>query len=145
MPARRVRCVWLDQQGFSVNHQMPRTGYSTNAHVPFEKMDCAILFGDGTWPEIESRLLIPESVLPLAAPRFSEELDDLSTPNQSKTARIHLEDPEHWWRDWTDWQAQFAPDSAYRDLVSVCHVARILHQGPRMLAEFATALVKYPG
>ncbi len=45
-----------------------------DAHPPLDEVDCAILFGDCDWPGYESRLLIPEEVLPLAAPELAGRL-----------------------------------------------------------------------
>jgi DNA-binding transcriptional LysR family regulator len=36
--------------------------------IPFDDIDCAILFGDGRWAGYESRCLIREAVVPIAAP-----------------------------------------------------------------------------
>ena len=45
-----------------------------DAHIPLEEVDCAILFGEGDWPGFESRLVIREKVLPVAAPNLAAHL-----------------------------------------------------------------------
>ena len=81
-----------------------------DAHISLDEVDCAILFGRGDWPGFDSRLVIGERILPVAAPKLAAELTDASMADLLETGPlIHLEDPEHRWFTWRDWQAHFAP------------------------------------
>ena len=87
-----------------------------DADIPLGEVDCAILFGDGTWPGFDSRLVMPERILPVAAPKLAAELR--GAPVRELLERgplIHLEDPEERWFTWRDWRASFAPDAGALD------------------------------
>jgi LysR family glycine cleavage system transcriptional activator len=87
-----------------------------DAHIPLDEVDCAILFGEGDWPGFESRLLIPEEVLPVATPKLAMDLAGASPRELLENGPlIHLEDPERRWRTWEDWQATFAPEAGQLD------------------------------
>ena len=87
-----------------------------DAHIPLDEVDCAILFGDGNWPGFESRLVIREKILPVAAPTLAADLEDASPVELLESGPlIHLEDPEHRWFTWQDWQVRFAPETAELD------------------------------
>ena len=87
-----------------------------DAHIPLDEVDCAILFGAGDRPGFESRLVIRESILPVAAPKLASELAGASAAELLETGPlIHLEDPERRWYTWQDWQARFAPDAGEPD------------------------------
>lgn len=81
-------------------------------HISMDSVDCAILFGDGRWNGMEARMLIPEVVVPVAAPSVAAELASRSRENIfGKGPLIHLEDPERRWFNWDDWKALRAPNA----------------------------------
>jgi LysR family glycine cleavage system transcriptional activator len=87
-----------------------------DAHIPLDDVDCAILFGKGDWPRFDSRLVIRESILPVAAPKIAADLAGVSVAELLKNGPlIHLEDPEHRWFTWQDWKEKFAPDAGELD------------------------------
>lgn len=87
-----------------------------DAHIRLEEADCAILFGSGDWPGFESRLVIGERILPVAAPKLAAAWRRASPCELvEKGPLIHLEDPERRWFTWHDWQARFAPDAGDMD------------------------------
>ncbi len=86
--------------------------------IPIEETDCAILFGDATeherWPGYDAKLLIPEIVVPIAAPCLLQNLGrNPGPPSPTKLLEagplIHLDDSEHRWFTWSDWQQARAP------------------------------------
>ena len=87
-----------------------------DAHIPLDNVDCAILFGAGDWPRFDSRLVIRESILPVAAPRLAADVAGATaTELLAAGPLIHLEDPERRWYTWQDWQTRFAPDAGGLD------------------------------
>jgi DNA-binding transcriptional LysR family regulator len=88
--------------------------------MPIDDVDCAILFGDSRiherWPGHESRLLIPEVVLPIAAPALMRNLGQRSQARLLEQGPlIHLDDSEHRWFTWRDWQQARAPQASRID------------------------------
>ena len=91
-----------------------------DAHIRLDEVDCAILFGAGDWPGFESRLVIGEQVLPVAAPKLAAALAGLSPQALLEHGPlIHLEDPERRWFTWRDWQTHYAPDAGAPDRTTV--------------------------
>ncbi len=81
-----------------------------DADIDLAEVDAAILFGDGTWPGFESRLLLPERVVPVASPGLARQLRAKNAGDLLRDGPlIHLEDPEQRWFTWRDWQKRFAP------------------------------------
>lgn len=81
-------------------------------HISLDSVDCAILFGDGRWNGWEARMLIPEVVVPVAAPSVAAKLASLSREGIfANGPLIHLEDPERRWFNWDDWKALRAPNA----------------------------------
>jgi LysR family glycine cleavage system transcriptional activator len=81
-----------------------------DADIDMAEVDAAILFGDGDWPGYESRLLLPERVVPVASPVLARHLHGKSDADLLRDGPlIHLEDPEQRWFTWRDWQKRFAP------------------------------------
>lgn len=81
-----------------------------DADIDLDAVDAAILFGAGTWSGHDSRLLIPEQVVPVAAPRLAHRLSGLGPGEMLRRGPlIHLDDAERRWFTWRDWQARFAP------------------------------------
>lgn len=87
-----------------------------DAHIPLDQVECAILFGEGDWPGFESRLVIRETIVPVAAPKLAADLAGSSAAELLEAGPlIHLEDPERRWFTWRDWQARFAPRAGEPD------------------------------
>lgn len=81
-----------------------------DADIDIAEVDAAILFGDGNWLGFESRLLLPERVVPVASPALAQKLRSKNTADLLRDGPlIHLEDPEQRWFTWRDWQKRFAP------------------------------------
>jgi DNA-binding transcriptional LysR family regulator len=81
-----------------------------DADIDMAEVDAAILFGDGNWPGFESRLLLPERVVPVASPTLARQLKSRNPADLLQIGPlIHLEDPEQRWFTWRDWQKRFAP------------------------------------
>jgi len=80
--------------------------------IPFDDVNCAILFGDGNWPGYESQCLIREAVVPIAAPNLATN-QDLRVPAYllKQGPLIHLEDQDARWFTWTDWRDRRSPES----------------------------------
>ncbi|TPJ54204.1 LysR substrate-binding domain-containing protein [Mesorhizobium sp. B2-7-1] len=80
--------------------------------IPLEEVDCAILFGSGDWSGYESRLLMQEIVVPVAAPALASRLAGVSRAEMlAQGPLIHLEDREQRWFTWSDWRDLKSPDS----------------------------------
>lgn len=78
--------------------------------IPLDSVDCALLFGDGHWDGFESRLLMPEIVMPIAAPSLATRLKGKSREEILKIGPlIHLEDKDERWFTWKDWREMRAP------------------------------------
>lgn len=96
--------------------------------IDLDEVSCAILFGDGHWPGRESVLLLKEEVIPVASPALAARL----APGMSYLATgplIHLEDGDHRWFTWGDWQAARAQDLPQIDTgVHVTNHGIALHQ-----------------
>jgi len=83
-----------------------------DADIDIAEVDAAILFGDGNWPGFESRLLLPERVVPVASPTLARQLKSRNATDLLQIGPlIHLEDPEQRWFTWRDWQKRFAPNT----------------------------------
>ncbi|MBI1169955.1 LysR family transcriptional regulator [bacterium] len=81
--------------------------------MQIDTVDCAILFGDGNWPGFESRLLMREAVVPVAAPAVATRLAGWSRRDLLENGPlIHLEDNDARWFTWRDWHRERAPDAA---------------------------------
>src|SRR5690606_18858815 len=74
-----------------------------DADIDLDAVDAAILFGEGNWPGYEHRLLLPERVVPVAAPALARELGPLAPAELLRRGPlIHLDDPERRWFTWLD-------------------------------------------
>ena len=72
--------------------------------------DAAIRVGTGTFPGLDSRLLFPEIVVPVASPTFAERfgLDPHSTAAEVNVAPfVHMDDGDRPWMTWSGWLATF--------------------------------------
>lgn len=79
--------------------------------IPLEEIDCAVLFGNGHWPGYESRLLMQEAVLPVAAPALAARLSARSRADiLEKGPLIHLEDQDERWFTWEEWRDHRSPE-----------------------------------
>jgi DNA-binding transcriptional LysR family regulator len=98
--------------------------------IPFDDIDCAILFGDGNWAGYESRCLFREAVVPIAAPGVAAN-DELRVPaNLLKHGPlIHLEDQDARWFTWIDWRDQRSPETRRIDPgITVTNHGIAIHQ-----------------
>lgn len=69
-----------------------------------EEADCWIIFGHGSWPGRDARLLIREEVSPVAAPRVVERINSSRARGWSAGIPvIELEDPDARWLNWESW------------------------------------------
>jgi LysR family transcriptional regulator, glycine cleavage system transcriptional activator len=98
--------------------------------MALEDVDCAILFGDGSWPGYESRRLMREVVVPVAAPAVAARLAGRSrTAILQKGPLIHLEDQDRRWFTWTDWRDQRSPETQDIDAgITVTNHGIAIHQ-----------------
>ena len=72
--------------------------------------DAAIRVGDGHFPGLDHRLLVPEVVVPVATPSLAEEygLDATSTAADVYRAPfVHMDDGDRPWMTWAGWLAEF--------------------------------------
>ncbi|TPE42938.1 LysR family transcriptional regulator, partial [Amaricoccus solimangrovi] len=84
--------------------------------VRIDDVDCAILFGDGHWPGYESRLLVREAVIPVAAPPVAARFAGRGFAEMlAEGPLIHLEDSDRRWFTWRDWRDARAPDARQID------------------------------
>ena len=98
--------------------------------IPFDDINCAILFGDGKWAGHESRCLIRESVVPIAAPSIAANRE-LRVPAQllKQGPLIHLEDQDARWFTWSDWRDQRSPETRRIDSgITVTNHGIAIHQ-----------------
>ncbi|MDR9760988.1 LysR substrate-binding domain-containing protein [Rhizobium redzepovicii] len=87
-----------------------------DSDIPLNDVDCAILFGDGHWAGQTSHLLMPEVVVPVAAPSLAcRLLDQPRSALLENGPLIHLEDRDQRWFSWQDWREARAPGSAVID------------------------------
>lgn len=70
-----------------------------------ERADCWILFGSGTWRDLEARLLFAQEVCPVAAPAVAARIAEAGGAQLPPGVKIiELEDPERRWLNWDDWR-----------------------------------------
>ncbi|RFB80755.1 LysR substrate-binding domain-containing protein [Methylovirgula sp. 4M-Z18] len=95
-----------------------------------EDADFAILFGEGNWPGFESRLLVKQEVVPVAAPALAARVGHLSRASLLEQGPlIHLEDKTHRWFTWQDWRDRRAPDAEMIDAgIHVTNHGIAIHQ-----------------
>lgn len=95
-----------------------------------EDADCAILFGDGHWPGLDSCLLVREEVVPVAAPAMAARVGKRSRASLLEQGPlIHLGDQGHRWFTWQDWRDRRAPDAGRIDAsIHVTNHAIAIHQ-----------------
>ena len=116
-----IASFWVLPRLATLRKRAPQTAVRVttaelDAHIPLDQVDCAILFGEGDWPGFESQLLMPEAVLPVAAPKLAHDLAGISATGLLEAGPlIHLEDPEHRWCTWDDWRTRFAPQAGNLD------------------------------
>lgn len=98
--------------------------------IPFDDIDCSILFGDGRWAGHESRCLIREAVVPIAAPAIAANPQLRMPANLLRQGPlIHLEDQDARWFTWSDWRDQRSPETRTIDPgITVTNHGIAIHQ-----------------
>jgi LysR family glycine cleavage system transcriptional activator len=66
------------------------------------EIDCAIWYGEGSWPGLESHLLYPELLSPVCSPDYAQRCDGINSPACLLQAEL-LHDER-----WDGWNAWFA-------------------------------------
>lgn len=75
--------------------------------LSLDGLDCAILFGNGDWPQTQSVSLIPEEVIPVCSPALYEAWSDKSAEELiTKAPLIELADQEDRWHNWKSWKEE---------------------------------------
>ena len=72
--------------------------------------DAAIHFGRGTFPDVDSELLFPESVFPVAAPALAATFSlRVSSPPDHllDVPLLHMDDGDRPWMSWGEWFGRF--------------------------------------
>lgn len=98
--------------------------------IPLEDVDCAVLFGNGHWPGYESRLLMREEVVPIAAPALAARLGIRSRADILENGPlIHLEDHDGRWFTWGEWRSRRSPETQTIDSgITVTNHGIAIHQ-----------------
>lgn len=98
--------------------------------IPFDDINCAILFGDGNWAGHESRCLIREAVVPIAAPSIAANQELRAPANLLENGPlIHLEDQDARWFTWVDWRDRRSPETRCIDPgITVTNHGIAIHQ-----------------
>jgi DNA-binding transcriptional LysR family regulator len=84
--------------------------FDRDAELAAGSFDAAIRVGDGRFPGLDSRLLFPEAVVPVAAPTLAREygLSEHSTADDVYRAPfVHMDDGDRPWMTWADWLSEF--------------------------------------
>ncbi|MGH1487997.1 MAG: LysR substrate-binding domain-containing protein [Acidimicrobiales bacterium] len=84
--------------------------FDSDAELNEGPFDAAIRVGSGKFSGLDSELLFPEVVVPIAAPGLAEEygLSEQSTAHDVYSAPfVHLDDGERPWMSWSDWLTNF--------------------------------------
>ncbi len=87
--------------------------FDREADLAGGSFDAAIQVGNGSFPDVESELLFPESVFPVAAPSVAgrHSLDATSAPVRLlDMPLLHMDDGDRPWMSWRDWFAGFGLD-----------------------------------
>lgn len=130
-----IAMFWLMPRLALLRQQVPDlpvliTTAEKDRDIDLDTLDCAILFGDGNWPGMESVLLMREEVIPVAAPTLAARL--AGRPLEEMLAfgpLIHLEDRDHRWFTWRDWRDARAPKAERLDAgIQVTNHGIAIHQ-----------------
>jgi len=130
-----IAMFWLMPRLARLKQRLPDlpmrvTTAESDRDIDLDKVDCAILFGEGNWPGMESHLLMQEEVIPVAAPSLAARLS--ARPIEDLLAHgplIHLEDQDHRWFTWRDWRDAYAPATTQLDPgVQVTNHGIAIHQ-----------------
>ncbi len=84
--------------------------FDRDAEIADGGFDAAIRVGDGSFPGLDSRLLFPEVVVPIASPMLAEQygLSATSTADDVYTAPfVHMDDGGRPWMSWSQWLSTF--------------------------------------
>lgn len=80
--------------------------FDGDADIASGHFDAAIRVGTGTYPGLESRLLFPEVVVPVASPAFADEHGlhaDSTAADVFGAPFIHMDDGGSPWMTWAEW------------------------------------------
>lgn len=78
--------------------------------------DIAVLFGGGSWPGMQARLLFRECISAVASPAYLRRQSRLRTVDDlSKGTLLHLEDEKRRWVDWPRWLRKMGARSTKSD------------------------------
>jgi len=67
-----------------------------------ERVDVAILHGDGYWPGFKPRLLFREEIFPVCSPAFIAKFGDIASPRALVDLPLIEHEDERW--DWMNWR-----------------------------------------
>lgn len=84
--------------------------FDRDTELDAARFDAAIHVGDGFFPGLDSVLLFPEVVVPIASPALAVQygLDEASTADDVYTAPfVHMDDGDRPWMTWSDWLDRF--------------------------------------
>lgn len=84
--------------------------FDADADLQQGSFDAAIRVGPGDFPGMDSVLLFPEVVVPIASPRFAERhgLSTSSTADDVYAAPfVHMDDGDLPWMGWSEWLERF--------------------------------------
>lgn len=126
---------WLGPRLSELSRQHPRAAVrlitaEQDRDLALDGLDCAILFGDGTWEGCESIPLIPEEVVAVCSPSQYDHWKDMDAETLIASAPlIDLIDQGHRWVDWSAWmEFQGVGHLAFAPIMSVYNHAISLHQ-----------------
>ncbi len=84
--------------------------YDRQAELSSSSFDAAVRVGTGAWPGLDSHYLIPEVVMPVAAPSVAEEWAlhaDSSAADVLVAPLLHMDGTDRPWLSWSEWLAAF--------------------------------------
>lgn len=76
-----------------------------------EGLDCALRLGAGHWPGLESRLVVPSPLMPVAAPAYAARLRLDAPGDVGRAALLHFDCRE----EWTEWLLRAGLGTALAD------------------------------
>ncbi|MFT5483216.1 MAG: LysR family glycine cleavage system transcriptional activator [Halieaceae bacterium] len=85
--------------------------HTTDAAFDFEhsEADCAVWYGDGSWPNLTVEHLFDEKISPVCTPEYAAKIGGLTKPQQLQQAEL-LHDER--WDGWSAWFSAAALDAS---------------------------------